>query len=151
MKKSVRLKKSMSSTNTPNFLAKPLGEMSEQEWESLCDGCGLCCQIRAEDIDTGEIVLSNAACRLLCLDTLRCTDYANRKARVPDCAKITPQNVSQLNWLPHTCAYRVLDRGEALADWHHLICGDRNRVHEHGPSMKDELVSEDSVDWSDYE
>jgi len=147
----VRLKKSMSSTNAPDFLAKPLDQMSEQEWESLCDGCGLCCQIRAEDVDTGEIVLSNAACRLLCLDTLRCTDYANRKARVPDCVKITPQNVSQLNWLPHTCAYRVLDGGEPLEDWHHLICGDKNRVHEDGPSMKDELVSEDSVDWSDYE
>ena len=151
MKKSVRLKKSMSSTNAPDFLAKPLDQMSEQEWESLCDGCGLCCQIRAEDIDTGEIVLSNAACRLLCLDTLRCTDYANRRARVPDCVKITPQNVSQLNWLPHTCAYRVLHRGGALADWHYLICGDPNRVHVDGPSMKGELVSEDTVDWSDYE
>lgn len=145
------LKTKMPSTKQPDFLSKPLHEMSEQEWESLCDGCGLCCQIRAKDVDTGEIVLSNAACRLLCLDSLRCTDYANRKTRVADCVKITPQNVSELDWLPQTCAYRMVFRGEPLEDWHYLICGDRNRVHKDGPSMKDELVSEDPVDWSDFE
>jgi uncharacterized protein len=72
---------------------KRLAEMSEAEWESLCDGCGLCCQIRVEDEDTGEIALSDAACRLLDLCTHRCSDYANRKAKVADCVKITPENV----------------------------------------------------------
>lgn len=129
---------------------KPLERMSEAEWESLCDGCGLCCQIRVEDVDTGEIALSDAACRLLDLCTHRCSDYARRQERVPDCVKVTPHNVRSLTWLPHSCAYRLLAFGMDLPPWHHLVCGDLDRVHEEGPSMRGELVSEDEVDWPDY-
>ena len=86
----------------PNFLSKPLDEMTPQEWESICDGCGLCCQIRVEDIDSGEIVLSNVSCRYLCHDSHQCLDYANRQQNVPDCVKVTPQNIHELTWLPHT-------------------------------------------------
>ena len=131
----------------PSFITKPLAAMTPDEWESLCDGCGLCCQIRLEDVDTGEIALSNTACRYLCLDSHRCTDYANRQKNVADCVKVTPQNVHELNWLPITCGYRVVARGEQLPAWHHLVCGDRNRVHTHGPSMKGELISEDDADY----
>jgi uncharacterized protein len=131
----------------PAFLKKPLTEMTEAEWESLCDGCGLCCQIRVEDEDTGEVALSNVACRLLCLDTHRCSDYPNRKARVPDCVKVTPQNVRSLDWLPHSCAYRLAAFGMPLPKWHHLVCGDPARVHREGPSMLGALISEDDADW----
>ena len=93
---------------TPFWRAKSIDEMNEAEWESLCDGCGLCCQIRVEDEDTGEVALSDAACRLLDLCTHRCSDYANRQRKVPDCVKITPENVKSLDWLPHTCAYRLV-------------------------------------------
>lgn len=128
---------------------KPLAAMSETEWEQLCDGCGLCCQIRVEDEDTGEIALSDAACRLLDLCTNRCSDYPNRKAKVPDCVKITPENVKALHWLPHTCAYRLVAFGFDLPRWHHLVCGDPERVHTRGHSMRGALVSEDDVDWAD--
>jgi uncharacterized cysteine cluster protein YcgN (CxxCxxCC family) len=131
----------------PEFLHKPLAEMTDAEWESLCDGCGLCCQIRVEDEDTGEIALSNAACRYLCLKSHQCSDYANRQTNVPDCIKVTPQNVLELNWLPHSCGYRLVAFGQPLPKWHHLICGDRSRVHRYGPSMKGELVSEDEADF----
>jgi len=130
----------------PAFLSKPLDKMSPQEWESLCDGCGLCCQVRLEDEDTGEIALSNVACRYLCLKTHRCTDYANRQQNVPDCVKVTPENVAELDWLPHTCAYRLAWMGEPLPDWHPLICGDENRVHEDGPSMLGSVISEDEAE-----
>ncbi|MCI5050408.1 MAG: YcgN family cysteine cluster protein [Rickettsiales bacterium] len=133
----------------PAFLSKPMHEMSHAEWESLCDGCGLCCQIRLEDIDSGEITLSNAACRLLDLQTLQCSDYPNRKKRVSDCVKITPENVGNLNWLPNSCAYRMVWRGEPLEDWHYLICGDKERVHTDGPSMRGELIGEDDADWDE--
>ncbi len=131
----------------PGFLKKPLDRMTEAEWESLCDGCGLCCQIRVEDEDTGEIALSNVACRLLCLETNRCSDYANRKAKVPDCVQVTPQNILELTWLPPTCGYRRAALGQSLPAWHHLVCGDPSRVHTRGPSMLGSLISEDEADW----
>jgi len=131
----------------PKFLSKPMAEMTPGEWESLCDGCGLCCQIRVQDSETEEIALSNVACRYLCLNTHRCTDYANRQKNVPDCIKVTPENVHEMDWLPHTCGYRVVARGEALPRWHPLVCGNPERVHTSGPSMKGELVSEDDHDW----
>lgn len=126
---------------------KRLDEMTPEEWESLCDGCGLCCQIRVEDEETGDVALSNAACRYLDLCTHRCSDYANREKNVADCVKVTPANVRELDWLPATCAYRLVAFGRALPDWHHLVCGDRARVHTDGPSMLGELVGEDEVDW----
>ncbi|HMR33450.1 MAG TPA: YcgN family cysteine cluster protein [Geminicoccaceae bacterium] len=132
----------------PFWRTKRIEEMSEAEWESLCDGCGLCCQIRAEDPDTGEIALSDAACRLLDLCTHRCRDYANRQKLVPDCVRITPGNVRSLHWLPHTCAYRLVAFSFDLPRWHHLVCGDPERVHTRGHSMRGALVSEDEVDWA---
>lgn len=131
----------------PAFLSKPLATMTAEEWESLCDGCGLCCQIRVEDEDTGEIALSNVACRYLCLNSHRCTDYANRQKNVPDCIKVTPENIEELTWLPHSCAYRLVAAGQKLPRWHHLICGDKQRVHTRGPSMRGTLISEDEADW----
>ena len=131
----------------PAFLQKPLAEMTPSEWESLCDGCGLCCQIRVEDEDTGEIALSNVACQYLCLNSHRCTDYANRQKNVADCVKVTPENVMELDWLPVTCGYRLAAFGKALPSWHHLICGDANRVHTKGPSMRGTLLSETEADW----
>jgi uncharacterized protein len=127
---------------------KSMVEMSEAEWESLCDGCGLCCQIRVEDL-AGAIALSDAACRFLDLCSHRCKDYAHRQQNVPDCVKITPENVRDLDWLPHTCAYRLVAFGHELPEWHHLVCGDPERVHTEGPSMRGDLVSEDDVVWPD--
>ena len=126
---------------------KTLDEMSEAEWESLCDRCGLCCQIRVEDVETGEVALSNAVCNFFDRCAHQCSDYANRKRNVPDCARITPENVREFDWLPVTCAYRLLAFGHDLPDWHHLVSGDPERVHTDGPSMRGALVDEDEADW----
>ena len=131
----------------PAFLKKPLTEMTKSEWESLCDGCGLCCQIRVQDEDSGELALSNVACRYLCLNSHQCSDYKNRQKNVADCVKVTPTNVYELDWLPYTCGYRVVARGEKLPSWHYLVCGDKNRVHTKGPSMMGTLICEDEADW----
>lgn len=131
----------------PDFLRKPITEMTLSEWESLCDGCGLCCQIRVEDEDTGDIALSNVACRYLCLNSHQCKDYANRQKNVPDCAKVTPENIHQLTWLPPTCGYRLVADGYDLPRWHPLISGNPMTVHTHGPSMIDQLISEDDAEW----
>ncbi len=134
----------------PFWRSKTLEHMTAAEWESLCDGCGLCCQIRLEDEDSGEIALSDVACRFLDLCSHRCKDYENRQENVPDCVKVTPSNVHDMSWLPHSCAYRLVADGHDLPDWHHLVSGDTETVHRHGPSMKGDLVSEDQVDWRDY-
>lgn len=135
----------------PSFLSKPMAQMSDAQWESLCDGCGLCCQVQVECGETGERALSNAACHMLDLCTNQCSDYTNRFAHVEDCTKVTPENVGELNWLPHTCAYRLVYFGEELPEWHHLICGDKEEVHRSGPSMKGMLISEDETDFEPLE
>ncbi len=107
----------------PFWKTKTLTEMSRDEWESLCDGCGRCCLNKLEDEDTGKFLYTRAACKLLDVKTCRCTDYPNRAARVPDCVTLTPENVGELGWLPQTCAYRLLDEGKSLPWWHPLVSG----------------------------
>ncbi len=115
---------------------KALAEMSEEEWESLCDGCGKCCLVGLEDEDTGEIYLTDVACKLLDGRTCRCKDYPNRKAFVPDCVKLTPENVPTLSWLPRTCAYRLVHEGRDLYPWHPLLTGDPESVHAANVSVR---------------
>src|SRR6266436_1692389 len=96
------------SDTLPFWKRKTLAEMSEVEWESLCDGCGRCCLVKLEDEDTAEIYFTDIGCRLLDGNACRCGDYANRSARVDDCVRLTPGNLAELNWLPPTCAYRLI-------------------------------------------
>ncbi len=131
--------------NKPFWKTKTLKEMTKDEWESLCDGCGLCCLVKLENIDTSEIFVTNVACKYLDPKTCRCSDYKNRQKNVPDCISLTPKKVSTLNWLPNTCAYRLIDEGKDLYLWHHLISGDKETVHKAGISKKGTIVSEESV------
>jgi uncharacterized protein len=120
----------------PFWKTKTLGEMNEAEWESLCDGCGKCCLIGLEDEDSGEIYLTDVACKLFDSGACQCSDYANRKKRVPDCVKLTAENVPTLNWLPKTCAYRLVNEGRELFWWHPLVSGDPDTVHQAKVSVR---------------
>ncbi|MGD8514229.1 MAG: YcgN family cysteine cluster protein [Granulosicoccaceae bacterium] len=130
----------------PFWKDKPLAELNQAEWESLCDGCGRCCLHKLEDIESGKVYFTNVACRLLDTDTCQCRDYAHRKQKVPDCIVLTPDTIEDnLSALPHSCAYRLLAAGEGLPDWHPLISGDPQSVITHGISMAGRCVSEVDV------
>lgn len=129
----------------------PLRAMTRDQWESLCDGCGKCCMHKLEDDDTGEIFLTSVGCRLLDGATARCKDYANRKRHVPDCVRLTPDRLEELDWLPSSCAYKRIHRGQGLADWHPLVTGDPESTHKAGMSVRGRVISEDEVgDLEDY-
>src|SRR5690606_13428778 len=129
----------------PFWETKTLVEMSPAEWESLCDGCGLCCVIRFEDEDTGEVIPTRVHCKLFDPDLGRGSDDANRKAHVPDCIKLTPGNIEALKWMPQSCGYRRVHEGRGLAGWHPLISGDPETVHTAGVSVRRQTVSELSL------
>lgn len=143
--------------SAPFWETKRLDEMSAEEWESLCDGCGKCCLHKLQDADTDEIFSTNVACRLLDLETCRCGDYPNRKKKVPDCVQLTPETAASLPWLPPTCAYKLIAHGEALPEWHPLVSGSPDSVHDAGISLRGRAVSERQargmtshiVDWPD--
>jgi len=124
------------------FWEKPLADLTRDEWEALCDGCGRCCLHKLEDEETGVIHPTNVACKLLNLKTARCSDYRGRRAFVPDCVRLTAGTVAKLDWLPMTCAYRLRSEGKPLYDWHPLISGDPESVHRAGISIRGWTVSE---------
>jgi uncharacterized cysteine cluster protein YcgN (CxxCxxCC family) len=131
--------------DAPFWKTKSLSVMTREEWESLCDGCGRCCLNKLEDEDTGRFLYTRAACKLLDLETCRCTDYARRHAKVPDCVALTPENVGKLGWLPDTCAYRLLNEGNNLKWWHPLVSGRPETVAEAGISVAGEAYSEEGI------
>jgi uncharacterized cysteine cluster protein YcgN (CxxCxxCC family) len=130
----------------------PLARMTRGEWEALCDGCGKCCLNKLEDEETGEVALTRVACRLFDDSTCRCAQYDIRHQFVPECITLTPQNLDRnLYWMPETCAYKLLHTGQALPDWHPLLTGTAQSVHDAGVSVQDATVPEFEVDEDEWE
>ena len=129
----------------PFWVTTPLEAMTHAEWESLCDRCGLCCLLKVEEEDTGDVYLTRLGCRLLDTRSCRCRDYPNRRARVADCVTITADTVRQISWLPQSCAYRRLAEGHGLEWWHPLASGDPDTVHQAGISVRGWARSEKGV------
>jgi uncharacterized protein len=143
-------KASAHSPDIPFWRAKRLSQMTPAEWESLCDGCGKCCLHKLQYDRPREIKYTNVACRLLDLDSCRCSDYPNRKKKVPDCVRLRPEEIKRLKWLPTTCAYRLLANGEDLMWWHPLVSGDPETVHSAGISVRGRAIAERDADVLDH-
>ena len=125
----------------PFWKTKTLAEMTREEWESLCDGCGRCCLHKLR-YDGGGLAFTNVACVLLDGATARCSDYTNRRRKVPDCVQLTPDDLKAIDWLPPSCGYRLVASGKELAWWHPLVSGDPQTVHSSGVSVAGRTISE---------
>ena len=147
----IRLREAMVTEARPFWNTKTLEEMTTEEWESLCDGCGRCCLHKLEDIDTGLYFYTNVACRLLDQDTCSCKEYPNRMSLVKDCLVLSPADHEHYNWLPTTCAYRRLANGMDLEWWHPLVSGNTDTVNEARISVRSRTVSEKEVSKEELE
>jgi uncharacterized cysteine cluster protein YcgN (CxxCxxCC family) len=125
------------SDDRPFWKTKSLSEMTDREWESLCDGCGKCCLVKLEDADDSrKTYFTDVGCKLLDGHTCRCTNYKRRQDQVPDCVRLTPRNINRIVWLPPSCAYRLVADGKDLYWWHPLVSGDPETVHAAGVSVR---------------
>ena len=128
---------------------KTLRQMSPSEWEALCDGCGKCCLVKLIDDLTDDLHYTTVACKLLDCESCRCGDYENRKTLVEDCVILSPRLIEELNWMPSTCAYRLIHEGKDLYWWHPLMSGSPDTVHEAGISVRGRAISEREVEDSE--
>ena len=131
-------------SDRPFWQTKRLEQMTREEWESLCDGCGRCCLHKLRDDVTEALSFTNVACRLLDLHGCNCSDYHHRQEKVPDCVSLTPDALDEIDWLPPSCAYRRVQEGRGLAWWHPLVSGDPGTVHAAGVSVRGRAISEEA-------
>jgi uncharacterized cysteine cluster protein YcgN (CxxCxxCC family) len=144
--------------DVPFWQRKPLEEMTDSEWESLCDGCGKCCLNKLEEEGTDRTFYTDIGCRLLDGQTCRCHDYDRRLEKVDDCVQLTPETLKTITWLPPSCAYVLLSEGKDLYWWHPLVSGDPTTIHTAGVSVRgrvraseaevsDDLLEDYIVSW----
>jgi len=130
---------------------KSFDAFSKEEWEAVCDHCGLCCLLKFVDEDTEELIFTYIACQYFNTETCTCTDYESRSTNVPSCISMTPDKAKKLNFLADTCAYKLLAEGKDLPYWHHLVSGSYETVHEAEISVKDKAVPEQNIHHEDFE
>jgi uncharacterized cysteine cluster protein YcgN (CxxCxxCC family) len=135
----------------PFWQQKKINDLTPEEWEAICDGCAQCCIVKFEDVDTKEIFFTDVVCQFLDLSTCRCTSYLQRTRLVPTCLVLTPQLVSQLSWMPATCAYRLLAEGKPLPWWHPLVSENPDTVHQAGTSVRGKVISEKGIPEAELE
>jgi hypothetical protein len=125
----------------PFWRKKSLEEMTAAQWESLCDGCGICCLEKLEDAETGVVEYTAVACRHLDTASCRCRIYDRRHELDAGCIRMTAETLKTLHWLPDTCAYRRLAEGRDLPSWHPLVSGNPESVYKAGICIRERVLS----------
>ena len=133
------------SDEVPFWESTPLSRMTPTQWESLCDGCGLCCMEKLEDAETGAIYITSVACQYLDLSSSRCRIYETRTFINELCIQLTPEAVATYRWLPESCAYRRVLEGRSLPEWHPLLCGSAKQMKKAGVTACDRAVCGESI------
>lgn len=126
----------------PFWQTVKLADMTAAQWEAVCDGCAKCCLVKLQDEDSGEIVFTDIVCNLLDQQSCRCSHYDERTKLVPDCVKLTKDNLDKIDFMPPSCAYRLLHEGKDLPHWHPLVSGSADTVVEAGMSVKGRVIAE---------
>lgn len=142
----------MKKNNTHFWETKQLHELSYEEWESLCDGCGLCClhKLQDEENDDAPVLLTRVVCHCYDIQATQCSDYSNRHIKVPGCTALTVSRAAEFNWLPLTCAYRLRHHNLPLPSWHPLISGSKESVIPHGIHRLTPVLETEDIDLEDY-
>ena len=130
----------------PFWQTVKLADMTAAQWEAVCDGCAKCCLVKLQDDDSGEIVFTDIVCNLLDQQSCRCTHYEERTKLVPDCVKLSKDNLDKIDFMPPSCAYRLLHEGKDLPQWHPLVSGRADSVVEAGMSVKGRVIAEMAFD-----
>ena len=125
----------------------PLAEMTREQWESICDGCCRCCLIKLQDEESEQICTTSVVCRYLDLESGHCTEYVNRTVLVPECVRLTPDNLQQqFYYMPQSCSYRVLYEHGDLPEWHPLRTGSATAMKQAGISILAMAISESELE-----
>ena len=130
----------------PFWQTVKLADMTAAQWEAVCDGCAKCCLVKLQDDDSGEIVFTDIVCNLLDQQSCRCAHYEERTKLVPDCVKLSKDNLDKIDFMPPSCAYRLLHEGKDLPQWHPLVSGRADSVVEAGMSVKGRVIAEMAFD-----
>lgn len=125
-------------------MKKKLEDYSETEWENICTNCGKCCLIKLQDEDSGDIYYTNVVCQYFDSEKCLCTVYDRRCELVPECIRLTKDNVDKISWMPDSCAYRRLFENRPPTQ----------KTTIKGRCISEKLVPEDEledhiVDWDD--
>ena len=129
-----------------HFWEKPLAELTAEQWEQLCDGCGQCCLIKLQDEETEEIVATDVVCQFYNFHVGCCGVYPQRATKKPDCFLIDRNNAEHYSWLPKTCAYRLRYEDKPILKWHPLISGSRQAMIDAGIAVNSWGISERVID-----
>ena len=126
---------------TKNFWqTKSLSDFSDDEWEQICCNCGLCCLVKLQNEEDDEIYYTRIICHLFDQKTRLCKEYKNRCLLVPECLKVTPENIDKLEWMPKNCAYRILNETGDLPKWHNL-----KKESDNFPKLPENLIADNLV------